>query len=146
MSFEEYLTIDEVAARLEIKSKTVRNKCLQAFSEKECITFTPKVWVHCLSGLLSWLGWRVKIRLKIGTISAGFRWRGDISWVSLTGASARPIRENRRDFRRVFRQEFRLLPCSHLARVVGSTPSCLAISFWLSPRALRAKISRSAGD
>ena len=42
MSFEEYLTIDEVAARLKIKPKTVRNKMSAGIFKKGVHYFHPK--------------------------------------------------------------------------------------------------------
>jgi hypothetical protein len=42
MSFAEYLTIDEVAVRLKIKSKTVRNKMSAGIFKKGVHYFHPK--------------------------------------------------------------------------------------------------------
>lgn len=56
MTSEEYLTLGEVAARLKVNPKTIRNKWLQEFLEKVCIFFGREVSVRDSSGLQYRLG------------------------------------------------------------------------------------------
>jgi hypothetical protein len=52
MPVEEYLTVKELAARLKVKPKTIRNKMAAAYSAKASTTLALPVSRHASNGAL----------------------------------------------------------------------------------------------